>query len=105
ELVSLWAVPLGVDDEGAVHPLRDVIGEGKRVAVIEMQAEGLRVELVGDRSTRWDHPGAETWNTVHLCGMDAVEVDRVGMRGAVTELDPQSLAFAAAERGTGNPAV
>ena len=38
-------------------------------------------------------------------GVDAVEVDRVRMRGSVAELDPQLLALAAAKRRSGDAAV
>ena len=42
QLVRLWAAALRVDDEGAVHPLGDVVGQGQGVAVVQVQAERAR---------------------------------------------------------------
>src|SRR5829696_1866791 len=37
-----------VDDEGAVHPLMDMALQRQRMAVVEVTAERLRVELVDE---------------------------------------------------------
>ena len=47
-LVGFRAALLRVDDEGAVEAAGDVGGERRDVAVVEVEAEGLGVELVGE---------------------------------------------------------
>jgi hypothetical protein len=72
------AVP-GVDDEGPVEPLRDVLGQGAGVAVIEMDARWLGVELVGEAAARRHLAGGDVEDAVHAARMDAVEVHAVRM--------------------------
>ena len=100
------AAVLGVDDERAVEALGDVLGQRPDVAVVEVQAERLR------RRTRRPcvSPGAicpaPSPGTPSISArVDAVEVDRVRVRGAVDERDPQPLALAAAQRRAGDAAV
>ena len=52
-----------------------------------------------------DDAEADARQAVHLGRVDAVEVDRVRMRGAVAEPDPQPLALARAQRRAGYAAV
>ena len=52
ELVGLLALVLRIDDERAVQALGDVLGERAHVAVVEVQAERQRVELVDRRAAR-----------------------------------------------------
>ena len=49
----------GIDDERAVEALGDVRGERRRVAVVEVEAERLGVELVGERLAGLDQPAAD----------------------------------------------
>ena len=72
---------IGIDDEGAVHPLVDVPLQRQRVAVIEVAAERQGVELVDELAAGIDHAGAG--NAVHARGMDAVEMHRVRMRSLI----------------------
>ena len=94
---------IGVDDEGAVHALVHVPLQRQRVAVIEVAAERLGVELVDELLARTDQPGAR--HAVHARRMDAVEMHRVRMRAVVPEDDPQPLALLGAERRPGHAAV
>ena len=105
ELVGVGAPLLGVDDEGAVEALGDVRGQRRRVAVVEVQAEGLGVELVDGRAAGLDQSGAGTGHAVHVGRVDAVEVDRVRVMRRVAEADAQTLALTRAQRGPGNAAV
>ena len=79
-----------------------MLGQRPDVAVVEVQAGGQRVELV-DGAARPGAicAGAEPGHAVHLGRVDAVEVDRVRVRGAVDERDPQPLALAARSVGPG----
>ena len=75
-LVFGMARGIGIDNEGAVHAFLDVPLQRQGVAVIEMAAERLGVELIDKFLARADQTGA--WNTVHARGMNAVEMH--GMR-------------------------
>src|SRR5687767_984879 len=90
-----------IHDEGAVEPLVDVPLERSRVAVIQVKPERLGVELIDERLARIDdleHP-------VHVGGMEAVEVDRVGVAARVLEADTEAIALRAADRGPRHRAV
>ena len=78
---------------------------GRDVAVVEVQPGGQRVELVDGAPAGRDLARAEAGHAVHLGRVDAVEVDRVRVRGAVDERDPQPLALARAQRRAGDAAV
>ena len=62
-----------------------MLGQRPDVAVVEVQAGGQRVELVDRRAAGLDLSGAQPGHAVHLGRVDAVEVDRVRVRGAVDE--------------------
>ena len=47
-LVHRRASPLRVDDERAVQSFGDVPGQGGSVAMVEMQAERLGIEFIGE---------------------------------------------------------
>ena len=82
-----------------------MLGERPDVAVVEVQAGGQRVELVDRAAAGRDLARAEPGHAVHLGRVDAVEVDRVRVRRAVDERDPQPVALAAAQRRAGDAAV
>src|SRR4051812_16878961 len=105
QLVRVRPSLTGIDDEGAIEPLGDVLGERARVAVVEVQAEGRGVELVHRPASRRDHPAARTVRAVRRRGVEAVEVDRVRVVGAVDERHAHALALARAQRGPGDAAV
>jgi hypothetical protein len=109
QLVGLLATVLGIDDEEAVEALGDVRGERARVAVVVVDPERGRVELVGEPLPRPDETAAavlaDARHPVHEGGVDAVEVDRVRMRGPVPEVDSEELALAAAQGRAGDPPV
>ena len=100
---------LGVDDEGAVEAAGDVGGERRDVAVVEVQAEGLGVELVGEALAGLDLAAAavlaDPRHAVHQRRVDAVEVHRVRVVGGVDEADPQPLALAGPQGRAGDAAV
>ena len=101
ELLRGRARLLRVDDQRAVQPLVDVFLERRGVAVVELHAVGLRLELVGEATTgRHDLEDA-----VHVRRVNAVKVDRVRVRARVDEVDSQGVAFGCPEDGTGNGAV
>ncbi len=104
-LVRLLPALLGVDQEGAVEPLGDVLGERAHVAVVEVQPVRHRVELVDRAPAGRDLARPEPRHAVHLGRVDAVEVDRVRVAGGVDEGDAQPLALAGAQRGAGDAAV
>ena len=104
-LLGVLAAVGGVDDEGAVEALGDVLGQRPHVAVVEVQAGGQGVELVDRLAAGLDLAGADPGHAVHLGRVDAVEVDRVRVGGAVGEGDPQALALAAAQRRPGDALV
>ncbi len=104
-LVRVLTALLRVDDERAVEALRDVLGQRSDVAVVEVQAGGSGVELVGGAATRLDLPVARARDAVLRCGVDPVEVHRVRVGRPVDERDPQQVALAGAERRSGDAAV
>ena len=63
--------------------------------MIEMAAEGLCLELIGEFAARLDHARAR--HAVHARGMNAVEMHRMRMGAAIVEPDAQALAFGAAQ--------
>ena len=73
------------------------------MAVIEVAAERLGVELVDELLARSDQPGAR--HPVHARRMDAVEMHGVRVRAVVLENDPQPVAFGRAQCGPGNTTV
>ena len=81
----------------------DVPLQRHRVAVIEVQAERLGVELVDEPRARHDLVLGQ--RAVHLGRMPAVKVDRVRMRALVQELDADAIAFGRADRRAGHLAV
>ena len=103
-LVRVRPPLLRVDDERPVHPARDVLRERRDVAVVEVEAERLGVELVDGRLARGDDPRADAGDPVHRRRVEAVEVDRVRVRRPVHEPDAQLVALvcsAASARGSG----
>ena len=105
ELVGGRAAGLRVDHERAVEALGDVLGQRGRVAVVEVQPERRGVELVDGRVARLDVAGADPGHAVHHVAVDAVEVHRVRVAGAVREAHPQPLALAGAQGGAGHAPV
>ena len=93
----------GIDDEGAVEALVDVALQRHRVAVIEVQAERLGVELV-DESIAGHHLVLGQ-RAVHLRRMPAVEMDRVGVGALIQEIDADPIPFGGAQRRTRHLAV
>ena len=79
------------------------------MAVVEVQAEGAGVELVGEALPGVDRapaaPLTDPRHPVHDRRVEAMEVHRVRVLGAVGEVDPQQLALAAAKRRAGNAPV
>ncbi len=108
-LVGFRATLLGIDDEGAVEAAGDVAGQRRDVAVVEVHAERLGVEFVGEVLAWGDRAAAAVFadprHAVHQRRVDAVEVDRVGVLGGVDEADPQPLALAGPQGRTGDAAV
>src|SRR5215216_1301130 len=88
-LVGLFAPLLGVDDERPVEPLLDVLPQGRGVTMIKVQPERLGVELVGELPSR----AHELKDPVHVCWVEAVEVDRVRVLTIVLEQDAQPVPF------------
>ncbi len=106
ELVGVGAALLRVDEESAVETLVNVGGQRTRVAVVEVQAERIGIELVGEALAGLDRAAPESLvDPVHAGRVDPVEVDRVGMLRAVDEVDPQTLAFAGTQGRTGHAPV
>src|SRR5215207_5729822 len=96
-LVGLGTAFRGIYDEGAVEAFFDVLPERRCVAVVEMQPGRFGVELVNEFLPR----PYEFENPVHVGGVEAVEVDGVGMRTVVLEADAQPLPLRSPQRGTG----
>src|ERR687898_2788324 len=86
-LVGLFAPLLGVYDERPVEPLLYVLPQRRGVAVVEVHSEGLGAELVGELLTR----AHELEDAVHVCWVEAVEVDRVRVLTVVLEHHPQPV--------------
>ena len=105
QLVGLRPALGRIDHECAVEPLRDVVRERHRVAVVEVEPERLGVELVHRVLAGLDVARADARHPVHTCGVDAVEVDRVRMVRRVDEADPQALALPGAQRRPGHAPV
>ena len=109
ELVSRRPRLARIDDEGAVEAFRDVPGQRGSMAVVEVQAERARLELVGEVLADLNQPAADVLadpgRSVHGGRMDAVEVDRVRMRARVDEVNAQQVAFACAQRRAWHTAV
>src|SRR5918995_3557535 len=86
-LVGLFASLLRVYDERPIEPLLYVLPQGRGVAVVEVHSEGLGAELVGELLTR----AHELEDAVHVCWVEAVEVDRVRVLTVVLEHHPQPV--------------
>jgi hypothetical protein len=78
----------------------DVSFQGHRVAVIQVQPERFRVELVNEPPAR--HDLVFRHRAVHFRRVPAVEVDRVRMRSRVDEVDADAVPFGRAERRSGH---
>ncbi len=79
----------------------DVLLQRSRVAVVEVEAGRLRLELIGEAPSGLD----DLEDAVHVRRMDAVEVDRVRMRSGVHEVHAQAIAFGSADHRAGRCAV
>ncbi len=97
------AAGIGIDDEGAVHPLVDMPLQRQGMAVIEMAAERKGVELVREFLAGADLAGAG--NSVHPGRMDAVEMDGMAVRAVVPEDDANPIALRDPQARAGHPAV
>src|SRR5439155_13635368 len=77
--------------------------------VVEVEPERTGIELVGEVLADVDQAAPDLLTdprrSVHDGRMDPVEVDRVGMRAGVDEVDAESISFAGAERGTWHSSV
>ena len=104
-MIGVWPALLRVDDERAVEALGDVLGQRRGVAVVEVQAERLGVELVDEPFARIDQPGGGVEDAIHAGGMDAMEVDAVRVRAAVDESDAHAVALTRANRRTRDATV
>ena len=82
-----------------------MLGQRADMAVVEVQARPAGRRTRRRCSRRGDLACAEPRDAVHLGRVDAVEVDRVRVRRAVDERDPQPLALAAAQRRAGDAPV
>ena len=97
------AAGIGIDDEGAVHPLVDMPLKRQGMAVIEMAAERKGVELVCELLAWGDLAGAG--NSVHPGRMDAVEMHGMAVRAVVPKDDANPIAFGDAQARSGDAAV
>ena len=89
---------IGIDDVGAVEPLVDVALQRRRVAVVEVAAEGLGLELVGELLPDLDLAAADAGHAVLEGAVDAVEVHGVGVGAGVGEVDAQPIPLVGAQR-------
>ena len=96
---------IGVDDECAVQALVDVSLEWNGMAVVEVTAVGIGIELIGKALARLDHTASDPGYPIHESGVNTVEVDGVRMCPGVGEVDPNSVALSAAERRSWNLAI
>jgi hypothetical protein len=98
-----------IDDERPVEAFRDVPGQRRGVAVVQMQPERLGLELVGELLADLDQAAADVLTdpgrAVHLRRVDAVEVNGVRMRPGVDEVDAQQVAFVCTQRRPRHAAV
>ena len=99
-LPALW-----VDDECAVKTLVDMPLERCGMAVIEVTAKRLGVKLVDELLARQDFARAHASDAIHFGGMNTVKMHCVGMAAAVEEVDPQVVAFRAANGWAGDTTV
>src|SRR5215207_250327 len=90
-----------IDDVGAVESLVDVALERGRVAVVEMAAKGLGVELVDELLPDLDLTTTDAGDPVLKGAVDTVEVHSVGVGASVREVDAQPIALVGAQRRSG----
>src|SRR5215208_1754632 len=69
------------------------------VAVIQVHAERISIELVDEGATRLHLVAVQ--RAIHRGGMPAVKVHRVRMRAGVAERDPDPIAFRCTDGWTG----
>ena len=81
----------------------DVAAQGNRVAVVEVQARRLRVELVHERLA-WHHLLLGQ-RAIHLRRMPSVEVEGVRVGPLVDERHLQAIALGGPDRRTRHLAV
>ena len=79
----------------------DVLLERRRVAVVEVEARGPRLELVREVAARLD----DLEDAVHVRRVDPVEVDRVRVRAVVPEAHAERVALGRADDRPGHGAV
>ena len=101
ELAGSLARRLGVDDEGAVQALVDVLLERRRVTVVDVEPRRTRRELVREVFAWPD----DLEDAVHRRRVDPVEVDRVRVRTRVREPDAQDVVLGRPDHGAGDGAV
>src|SRR5262245_13209901 len=94
---------VGIDDEDAVHSLVDVTRQRQRMAVIEMAAEGARLELVSEFTAGRHEPG--TRYPIHSRRVESVEVHGMRMRAEILEDDTNPVAFGGAQRRSRHAAI
>ena len=97
------ACRVGIDNEKPVEPLVDMPFQRQRVTVIEMAAERLGIELIDELLARIDHTSAG--DTVHARGVDAVKMDRMGLRVVIAEDDLSPFTFGCSQRRAGHLAI
>ena len=70
--------------------------DGHSVAVIQVQPERLRLELVDEAPARLHR----FKSTIHVRRMDSVKMNAVGVASLVRESDPDAVALGASNRRT-----
>ena len=98
DLVGRGTTASRIDDERAVQSLVNVSLQRNRVAVIEMQAKRVGVELIHERVARLHLLAGK--RAVHVGWMPPVKMDRMWVRAEISERDPDAVAFGGANRGS-----
>ncbi len=75
------------------------------VAVVEMHAEGLGVELVDEALAGLDQARPRSRYAIHLERVDAMKVDRMRMVAGIAKVDPNPVPFRAAQSRSWNAAI
>ena len=104
-MVNRRASFFGVNNERTVKSFGNMTCQREDVAVIEMQAEWIRIELIDESSPGWTIPPGPEPDAIHCAWMKAMEVHGVRMIAAIAEMDADAVAFGGADCGARDAAV
>ena len=103
-VVHRRSAALGIDDERPIQSFGNMPGQGRSMAVIQVQPKRFGHKFIRKTLTRLDHTGCAR-HAIHGSRMDAVKMQRMGVAGSVAQGDAQEIAFCTAQGRPGDAPV